>query len=78
MKFSSVFDQRNSLMKEFSTSIASFWATMSLLLHLIFVLISLILSFFVFIIIYAIIVIAYSVINLLMSYVDVYTEAVVS
>ena len=78
MKFSSVFDQRNSLMKEFSTSIASFWATISLLLHLIFVLNSLILSFFVFIIIDAIIVIAYSVINLLMSYVDVYTEAVVS
>ena len=60
MKFSSVFDQRNSLMKEFSTSIASFWATISLLLHLIFVLISLILSFFVFIIIDAIIVIAWS------------------
>ena len=40
--------------------------------------ISLILSFFVFIIIYAIIVIAFSVINLLMSYVDVYTEAVVN
>ena len=78
MKFSSVFDQRNSLMKEFSTSIASFWATISLLLHLIFVLNSLILSFFVFIIIDAIIVIAYSVINLLMSYVDVYAEAVVS
>ena len=78
MKFSSVFDQRNSLMKEFSTSIASFWATISLLLHFIFVLISLILSFFVFIIIDAIIVIAYSVINLLMSYVDVYTEAVFS
>ena len=78
MKFSSVFDQRNSLMKEFSTSIASFWGTISLLLHLIFVLISLIVSFFVFIIIDAIIVITYSVINLLMSYVDVYTEAVVS
>ena len=78
MKFSSVFDQRNSLMKEFSTSIASFWATISLLLHLIFVLMSLILSFFVFIIIDAIIVIAYPVINLLMSYVDVYAEAVVS
>ena len=39
---------------------------------------SLILSFFVFIIIDAIIVIAYPVINLLMSYVDVYAEAVVS
>ena len=78
MKFGSVFDQRNSLMEEFSILIASFWATISLLLHLFFVLISLILSFFVFIIIDAIIVIAYSVINLLMSYVDVYTEAVVS
>ena len=68
MKFGSVFDQRNSLMEEFSILIASFWATISLLLHL----------FFVLIIIDAIIVIAYSVINLLMSYVDVYTEAVVS
>ena len=58
-------------MEEFSTSIASFWVTVSLPLHLIFVLISLILSFFVFIII------AYLVINLLTSYVDVYTEAVV-
>ena len=58
-------------MEEFGTSIASFWVTVSLLLHLIFVLISLILSFFVFIII------AYLVINLLTSYVDVYTEAVV-
>ena len=65
-------DQHNSLLEEFSTSIASFWVTISLLL--IFVLISLILSFLIFIIIYAIIVI---VINHLMSYVDVYTEAVV-
>ena len=77
MKFNSVFDQHNSLMEEFSTSKASFWVTIYLLLHLIFVLISLILSFFVFIIIYAIIVIAYLVINLLKPYVDVYTEAVV-
>ena len=74
----SVFDQHNSLMEEFSTSIASFWVSISLLLHLFFVvLISLILSFFVFIIIYPIIVITYLVINLLMSYVDVYTEAIV-
>ena len=57
-------------MEEFSTSIASFWITISLLL--IFVLILLILSFF----IYAII-ITFLVINHLMSYVDVYTEAVV-
>ena len=61
-------------MEEFSTSIASFWITISLLF--IFVLISLILSFFIFIIIYAII-ITFLVINHLMSYVDVYTEAVV-
>ena len=73
----SVFDQHNSLMEEFSTSIASFWVSITLLLHLFFVLISLILSFFVFIIIYPIIVITYLVINLLMSYVDVYTEAIV-
>ena len=58
-------------MDEFSTSIARFWVTVSLLLHLSFVLISLILSSFVFIII------AYLVINLLTSYVHVYTEAVV-
>ena len=64
-------------MEEFSTSKASFWVTIYLLLHLIFVLISLILSFFVFIIIYAIIVIAYLVLNLLIPDVDVYTEAVV-
>ena len=64
-------------MEEFSTSKASFWVTISLLLHLIFESISLILSFFVFLIIYAIIVIAYLVINLLMPYVNVYTEAVV-
>ena len=64
-------------MEEFSTSIASFWVTVPLLLRLVFVLISLILSFLVFIIIYTITVIAYLVINLLMSYVDVYTEAVV-
>ena len=55
-----------------------FWTIFSLgapvLLRLIFVLI---LSFFVFIIIYTIIVITYLVINLLMSNVDVYTEAVV-
>ena len=38
-------------MEEFGTSKASFWVTLSLLLHLIFVLISLVLSFFVFIII---------------------------
>ena len=56
-EFNSVSDQHNSLMEEFSTSIASFWVTISLLL--IFVLISLILSFFIFIIIYAIIVIAF-------------------
>ena len=43
----SVFDQHNSLMEEFSTSIASFWVSITLLLHLFFVLISLILSFFV-------------------------------
>ena len=60
----SVFDQHNSLMEEFSTSIASFWVSISLLLHY-------------FIIIYPIIVITYLVINLLMSYVDVYTEAIV-
>ena len=62
-------------MEEFSTSIESFWVTISLLL--IFELISLILSFFIFIIIYASIVIAFLVINHRMSYVDVYTEAVV-
>ena len=73
MKFKSASDQHNSLMEDFSTSIVSFWITISLLL--IFVLISLILSFFIFIIIYAII-IAISVINHLMSCVDVYTEAV--
>ena len=61
-------------MEEFSTSIASFWMTISLLL--IIVLISLILSFFILIIIYAII-IACLVIHYLMSYVDVYSEAVV-
>ena len=60
VKFNSASDQHNSLMEEFSTSIASFWITISLLL--IFVLISLILSFFIFIIIYAII-IAFLVIN---------------
>ena len=76
MKFNSVSDQHNSLMEEFSTSIASCWLTISLLL--IFVLISLILSFFVIIIIYAIIVIAFSVISHLMSYVDVYTDVVIS
>ena len=76
MKFSSVFDKHSSVKEEFSTSIASFWVTISLLL--IFVLISLILfSFFIFIITYASIVIAFLVINHLMSYVDVYTEAVV-
>ena len=75
MKFNSVSDQHNSLMEEFSTSIASFWVTISLLL--IFVMISLILSFFIFINNYAIIVIAFLVINHLMSYVDVYTEAFV-
>ena len=74
VKFNSASDQHNSLMEEFSTSIASFWITISLLL--IFVLISLILSFFIFIIIYAII-IAFLVISHLMLYVDVYTEAVV-
>ena len=63
-------------MEKFSTSKASFQVTISLLLHLVFVLISLILSFFVFIIIYSIIEIAYLVINLLMPYVDIYTEAV--
>ena len=62
-------------MEEHSTSIASFWVTISLLL--IFELILLILSFFIFIIIYASIVIAFLVINHLMTYVDVYTEAVV-
>ena len=62
-------------MEEFDTSIASFWVTISLLL--IFGLSSLILFFLIFIIIYAIIVIAFLVINHLMSYVDVYTEAVV-
>ena len=77
MKFNSVFYQHNSLMDQFSTWIASFWVTISLLLHSIFALISLILSFFVFIIIYAIAVIAYLVINLLMPYVDVYKEDVV-
>ena len=75
MKFNSVSDQHNSLKEEFSTSIASFWVTISLLS--IFALISLILSFFIFIIIYAIIVIAFLVINHLMSYVEVYTEAFV-
>ena len=76
MKFNSVSDQHNSRIEEFSTSIASFWVTISLLL--IFVLISLILfSFFIFIITYASIVIAFLVINHLMSYVDIYTEAVV-
>ena len=74
VKFNSASDQHKSLMEEFSTSIASFWITISLLL--IFVLISLILSFFIFIIIYVII-IALLVINHLMSHVDVYTEAVV-
>ena len=73
-KVDSVSDQHNSLMEEFSTSLASFWVTISLLLT--FVLISLILSFFIFIIIYAFIVIAFLAINHLMSYVDVYTEAV--
>ena len=71
-KVDSVSDQYNSLMEEYSTSLASFWVTISLLLT--FVLISLILSFFIFIIIYASIVIAFLVINHLMSYVDVYTE----
>ena len=61
---------------QFSTSVASFWVTTSLLS--VFVLISLILSFFIFIIIYAIIVIEFLVINHLMSYVDVYTEAFVT
>ena len=76
MKLNSVSDQHNSRIEEFSTSIASFWVTISLLL--IFVLISLILfSFFIFIITYASIVIAFLVINHLMSYVDIYTEAVV-
>ena len=76
MKFNSVSDQHNSRIEEFSASIASFWVTISLLL--IFVLISLILfSFFIFIITYASIVIAFLVINHLMSYVDIYTEAVV-
>ena len=76
MKFNSVSDQHNSRIEEFSTSIASFWVTISLLL--IFVLIPLILfSFFIFIITYASIVIAFLVINYLMSYVDIYTEAVV-
>ena len=60
-------------MEEFSTSIASFWVTISLLL--IFVLI---LSSFIFIIIYASIEIAFLVINHLMLYADVYTEAVVT
>ena len=46
-------------MEEHSTSIASFWVTISLLL--IFELISLILSFFIFIIIYASIVMAFSI-----------------
>ena len=64
-------------MEEFSTSKASFLVTISLLLHLIFVLTSFIIYFSVFAIIYTIIVIAYLVINLLMPYVDVYTEAVV-
>ena len=63
-------------MEEFSTSIASFWVTISLLS--ICVLISLILSFFIFIINYEIIVIAFLLINHLMSYVDVYTEAFVT
>ena len=77
MKFNSVSDQHNSLIEEFSTSIASFWVTISLLL--IFVLISLILfSLFIFIITYASTVIAFLVINHLMSYVDIYTEAVVT
>ena len=71
VKFNSASDQHNSLMEEFSTSIASFWITISLL-----VLISLILSFFIFIIIYAIIIV-FLVINHLMSCADVYTEAVV-
>ena len=62
-------------MEEFSTSIGSFWVTISLLS--IFVLISLFLCFFIFIIIYAIIVIAFLVTNHLMSYVDVYAEAFV-
>ena len=76
MKSNSVSDQHNSLTEEFSTSIASFWVTISLLL--IFVLISLILfSLFIFIITYAPIVIAFLVINHLMSCVDIYTEAVV-
>ena len=60
-KVDSVSDQYNSLMEEFSTSLASFWVTISLLLT--FVLISLILSFFIFIIIYASIVIAFLAIN---------------
>ena len=62
-------------MEEFSTSVTSFWVTISLLL--IFVLISLILSFFIFIIIYAIIVFSFLVINHLMWYVDVYTKGAV-
>ena len=56
-------------MEEFGTSIASFWVTISLLLHLVFLLF---LSSFM-----QLIVIAYLVINLLMPYVDIYTEAVV-
>ena len=60
-KVDSVYDQYNSLMEEYSTSLASFWVTISLLLT--FVLISLILSFFIFIIIYASIVIAFLAIN---------------
>ena len=76
MKFDGVSDQHNSRIEEFSTSIASCWVTISLLL--IFVLIPLILfSFFIFIITNASIVIAFLVINHLMSYVDIYTEAVV-
>ena len=75
MKFSSVSDQHKSLKEEFSTSVASFWITISLLS--IFVSSPLILSFFIFIIIYAIIVIAFLVINHLMSYVDVYKEVFV-
>ena len=69
VKFNSVSDQRNSLMEEFSPSIASFWVTISLLL--IFVLI---LSSFIFIIIYASIEIAFLVINYLMLYADVYID----
>ena len=61
-------------MEEFSTSVTSFWVTISLLL--IFVLISLILSFFIFIIIYAIIVFSFLVL-VFMWYVDVYTKAAV-